>query len=88
MRALVATSTAGGVPESTAPELRRFSYPPGDTAALAQSILDLRSLDVGQMSRLADDGRRFAMENYDIAKLNPRLLSMTMARRRPEAANA
>jgi glycosyltransferase involved in cell wall biosynthesis len=80
MRALVATSTAGGVPESTAPELRRFSYQPGNTEALAQAILDLRSLDVAQMARLADDGRRFAVENYDIAKLNQRLLAATLAR--------
>jgi glycosyltransferase involved in cell wall biosynthesis len=80
MRALVATSTSGGMPESTAPELRRFSYPPGDSAAIAQSILDLRSLDVAQMSQLADEGRRFAIENYDIVNLNKRLLSAATAR--------
>jgi glycosyltransferase involved in cell wall biosynthesis len=83
MRALVATSTSGGMPESTAPELRRFSYPPGDSAAIAKSILDLRALDAVQMSQLADDGRRFAMENYDIVKLNKRLLSATTARSAP-----
>lgn len=83
MRALVATSTSGGMPESTAPELRRFSYPPGDSAAIAQSILSLRALDSAQFSQLADEGRRFAVENYDIVKLNQRLLSTALARSAP-----
>lgn len=79
MRTLVATSTAGGVPESTAPELRQFSYPAGDAAAIAAAVLKLRELDSAQLAELADAGRRFAVEHYDIARLNQRLLSAAMA---------
>jgi colanic acid/amylovoran biosynthesis glycosyltransferase len=81
MRTLVATSTAGGVPESTAPELRQFSYPAGDAAAIAAAVLKLRELDRAQLAELAEAGRRFAVQHYDIAQLNQRLLSAALAAR-------
>lgn len=79
MRTLVATSTAGGVPESTAPDLRQFSYPAGDAAAIAAAVRKLHGLDHARLAELAEAGRRFAVENYDIATINRRLLSAAMA---------
>jgi glycosyltransferase involved in cell wall biosynthesis len=81
MRTLVATSTAGGVPESTAPELRQFNYPAGDASALAGAILRLRELDPARMEQLGEAGRQFAIQGYDIARLNAGLLEAAMARK-------
>lgn len=75
MKALVVATAAGGVPESTAPELRRFLVPPEDPDALARSILAVRALGEAEMRALGEAGRAFAEERYDIRRLNAALLA-------------
>ena len=75
MRTLVAGSTAGGVPESTAPELRQFSFEPGERDHLAMAVARLRGLSVPHLHALGHAGWRFARARYNIAKLNAQLLA-------------
>ena len=86
MKALVVATTAGGVPESTAPELRPFLVPPEDPDALARSILAVRALSGQEMRVLGEAGRAFAEERYDIRRLNAELLRRTLSRHRPPVA--
>jgi|GEM_PF-877703 len=86
MKALVVATATGGVPESTAPELRRFLVPPGDPAAIARAIRAVHALDYAGMRVLGEAGRAFAMERYDIRQLNARLLDRAMAVSRPLSA--
>lgn len=75
MHTLVATSTTGGVPESTAPELRQFGFAPADPAAIAQAVQRLRALTEPQLQALGHAGAGFARVGYDIVKLNAQLLT-------------
>jgi len=79
MKALVVATTAGGVPESTAPELRPFLVPPEDPAAIARSVLAVRALRDDEMRALGAAGRAFAEERYDIRRLNATLLERALA---------
>lgn len=74
MKALVVATTAGGVPESTAPELRDFMVPPGDPDAIVRSLLAIVALDEHEMRALGEAGRAFAERRYDIRLLNRILL--------------
>lgn len=74
MKALVVATTAGGVPESTAPELRPFLVPPEDPAGIARAVLAVRALRDDEMRALGEAGRAFAEERYDIRRLNAALL--------------
>lgn len=86
MKALVVATTAGGVPESTAPELRRFLVPPEDPEAIARAVLAVRSLRDDEMRALGEAGRAFAEERYDIRRLNATLLDRALnAPARPAA---
>jgi colanic acid/amylovoran biosynthesis glycosyltransferase len=80
MKALVVATTAGGVPESTAPELRPFLVPPEDPAAIARAVLAVRALRDDEMRSLGTAGRAFAEERYDIRRLNAALLERALAR--------
>jgi colanic acid/amylovoran biosynthesis glycosyltransferase len=84
MKALVVATTAGGVPESTAPELRPFLVPPEDPAAIARAVLAVRALRDDEMRALGEAGRAFAEKRYDIRRLNATLLDRaTQAPGRP-----
>ncbi len=75
LQTLVAASATGGVPESTAPELRRFSFPAGDSAAIAKTIGCLKELDPAALRALGEAGNVYARSRYNIAHLNDELLS-------------
>lgn len=74
MKALVVATTAGGVPESTAPELRPYMVPPEDPEALARAILAVHALGDDRMRALGEAARAFAEQRYDIRRLNATLL--------------
>jgi glycosyltransferase involved in cell wall biosynthesis len=78
MKALVVATTAGGVPESTAPELRAFLVPPEDPGAIARAVLAVRALRDDEMRALGEAGRAFAEERYDIRRLNATLLERAL----------
>ncbi len=78
MKALVVATTAGGVPESTAPELRPFLVPPEDPEAIARAVLAVRALRDDEMRALGEAGRAFAEERYDIRRLNATLLDRAL----------
>ncbi len=86
MKALVVATATGGVPESIAPELRRFLVPPGDPAAIVHALRAVRALDDVEMRVLGEAGRAFAEVRYDIRHLNAHLLERAMAVSRPLAA--
>jgi colanic acid/amylovoran biosynthesis glycosyltransferase len=75
MGCLTLTTEAGGVPESNAAVMRQFGVPPADSAALAEQMLRLLSLDAGEMAKLGAEGRAFACQRYDIRILMDRILS-------------
>lgn len=83
MRSLVAGSTAGGVPESTAPELRQFSFVPAERDHLAMAVARLRGLSVEHLRALGNAGYRFARSHYNIVTLNAQLLAAAAASRKP-----
>src|SRR5690606_11268676 len=66
MGCLTITTSAGGVPESNAPEMARFSVPPADAGALAAAMRATLSQTPEEMCQLGQAGRRFAEERYDI----------------------
>jgi colanic acid/amylovoran biosynthesis glycosyltransferase len=70
----VVTTTTGGVPESIPEEMRRFSAAPDDARDLAAAIARLARLDDAELERLGGAGREWVLENYDIRKLNSRML--------------
>ncbi|HEX2188616.1 MAG TPA: glycosyltransferase family 4 protein [Longimicrobiaceae bacterium] len=78
MKAAVVATTAGGVPESLAPELHPYLVPPEDPAAIARALLALRALDDDGLRALGEAGRAFAEERYDIRRLNAALLERAL----------
>jgi len=66
MRVLVIATEAGGVPESTAPALRQFSVPVGDSWAIAEKIKQIMALPEVEVCLLGEEARRFAVDRYDI----------------------
>lgn len=78
MRALVITTRTGGVPESIPEAMRPFSVPEADPGALADAIAAIHALREDQLRALGEECRRFVVENYDIRKLNDRLIELTM----------
>ena len=78
MGCLTLTTVAGGVPESNAPQMERFSSPPADSDALAARMRDVLSLSAEEMSRLGAGGRAFAAAKYGIEPLMARILAHAM----------
>ncbi len=74
MKTIVITTSTGGVPESIAPQMVRFSIPPKNPSAIAQSIKQLFSLDQSQWQLLGKACRNFAITHYDISRLNKQLI--------------
>lgn len=77
MKALVITTAEGGVPESIPAEMRRFSVPSRDAAALAAAIAEIDALSPAELDRLGEAGRAFVLHGYDVRDLNDRLLART-----------
>ncbi len=50
-----------------------ISVPPGDPDALARAIVELRDMPLEQRERMGINGRRYALEHHDLAKLAGRL---------------
>ena len=79
MGCLTVTTLAGGVPESNAPEMRRFALPPGDVPQLIDRLRVVLALDPSEMATLGQAGRAFA-ERYDIQPLMARIVAHAMGR--------
>ncbi len=80
MGCLTMTTIAGGVPESNAPIMAQFSYPPANVDALVERMRQLMALPSTDMARLAAVGLAFAREKYDIAPLLERIMSHAVDR--------
>lgn len=72
--AVVVTTREGGVPESIPEVMQPYCVPPGNAAALESAIEALYALPAEGLGTLAQQGREFVVENYDIRKLNLRML--------------
>lgn len=81
MKALVVTTQTGGVSESIAPAMKRWSVTPGDPAALADALLDIHALSLDELRALGDGCRRYVAARYDIQKLNSEMLDAALRSR-------
>jgi colanic acid/amylovoran biosynthesis glycosyltransferase len=77
MKALVVTTTTGGVPESIPDVMRKFSVPSRNPSALADTIARIRALPIDELAQLGNTGRQFVLEHYDIRRLNEHLIART-----------
>jgi glycosyltransferase involved in cell wall biosynthesis len=77
MKALVITTTTGGVPESIPPEMRRYTAPEKDAARLADVIAGVHALSTEDLARLGETCRSFVVRNYDVTQLNRELIDKT-----------
>lgn len=73
-RCLAVTTRTGGVPESIPECIRPYSVPERDPDALADSIAEIYEMSPERREDLADECRAFVVDNYDIRKLNDRML--------------
>ena len=83
-RAVIVSSRMGGVQESIAPEMQRFSFDAGNSEQMASALAGLSRLTAEELAGLGERGRRFVERNYDIAALNRLLLERSL---RGSAAN-
>ena len=80
MGCLTLTTNAGGVPESNADVMQPFSVPPADADAIAGKIHKIQALDRSAIAALGQAGRAFAVDNYDITVLMPKILAHALGR--------
>lgn len=80
MGCLTLTTIAGGVPESNAPIMAQFSYPPANVEALAARMQQVIALPAADMAALSAAGRAFAVQKYDIAPLMDRIVTHAVNR--------
>lgn len=76
LKTLVLTSTTGGIPESIAPQMARFSFPPEDPAAIVECINRVIELDEDEIKALGIQGRAHTCDKYDIGPLNQKILDL------------
>lgn len=81
MRALVIASDFGGVRESLPAALHSYLYTPGSPEALLARLISLTSCNQETVRALGQEARQFVIENYDIRKVNARLLARLAALR-------
>lgn len=74
-RCLVVTTQIGGVPESIPECMRPYCVPERDPGALCDAIAAIHEMPPERREDLADECRAFVVENYDIRKLNDRMLA-------------
>ncbi|MFZ5622623.1 MAG: glycosyltransferase family 4 protein [Pseudomonadota bacterium] len=77
-KTLVVATTTGGVPESLAPELSRFSVRPADPKDIAEKIIDVCALSENEMRTIGDAARQFVVEGYDIKALNKTIIDRSI----------
>ncbi len=77
-KGLVVVSRTGGVPECVAPELQRFVVGEKDVEGLTDALAAIYEMDDEDLARLGERGRAFVLENFDLDRLNPELLSATV----------
>jgi colanic acid/amylovoran biosynthesis glycosyltransferase len=78
MRLLIIATRTGGVQESTAKEMERFSVPQADAPAIADAIREIASLSTEEMASLGQAGREFALKKYDIEVTGAKLERLAM----------
>ncbi|MGC4120162.1 MAG: glycosyltransferase [Myxococcales bacterium] len=81
MKLLVVSTRTGGVQESLAEGLRRFSVEPGSGGEIAERAQELLALDEEELRRLGAEAREFAASRYDVRALNQRLVDEALSRR-------
>lgn len=75
MGTVVIASDLGGVRESLPSVLHPYLYAPGSTAELLMRLLSITSIQTTELQTLSESARQFVIENYDIRKVNKRLLT-------------
>ena len=78
LKTLVLTSTTGGIPESIAPEMTQFSFPPEDPQAIVDSISRVMALDNEELNRLGEHCRNHTRKHYAIGMLNQNIINYCM----------
>lgn len=81
MQLLVVVTEAGGVPESTADALRKFSVPICDSEAISKKIIEIMKLNDTEMTDLGDKGRDFAIKNFNINTTGKKLLEQAIGKK-------
>lgn len=79
MKSVVVTTRTGGVPESIAPDMARFSVPERDAPALARALMAVYDLAEPELASLGERGRAYVKERYDIRKLNEQMMAVLCA---------
>ena len=77
--AAVITARTGGVPESIPPAMAEFVHDEGDIEGIMTAIRRLSHLSTSRLEALGVAGRNFVTQNYEINKLNQRMLRDTLA---------
>lgn len=75
MGAVVVASTIGGIPESLPERLHPYLYQPGSVSGLAARLTALMELPRKEVRSLGIQARQFVVDNYDIQKINGKLLT-------------
>jgi glycosyltransferase involved in cell wall biosynthesis len=75
MGAAVVASRIGGIPESLPPNLQPYLYTPGSRDELRARLSEMMKNDAETLRATAQAARRFVIDNYDIRKVNERLLT-------------
>ncbi len=76
LKTIVLTSITGGVPESIAPEMKPYSFPPEEPEAITECIVNVMSLSSDELRALGMQCLRFAQKNYDIITLNKNIIEI------------
>ena len=71
---LVVSTRTGGIPESCAPVLKRFSVDPENATQIYEAAKMICALSEDQMAEIGEEARRFAIERYDIEKTGGEIL--------------
>lgn len=74
MKLMVIATSAGGVPESIAPETSRFLVPPKNATAIADKIREIGKVSETELQALGQKGRDFVLSNYAIETVTDKLL--------------
>lgn len=75
MHTVVVASDLGGVRESLPTALHQYLYPPGSINELLKRLIFLTTCNAEALRTLGETARRFVIDNYDIRKVNKRLLA-------------
>ena len=79
MGACVVASDIGGIRESLPPILHPYLYTPGAKDELLARLSALMTLDAKTLETASQTARRFVVDDYDIRRVNERLLAQVAA---------